>query len=128
MKPHWFERITLDNLPEHLRDVALEMAEAIRPLLRKDQQELAEKVALECVKVELVAFEGTEPYWPKFDGDKFIETRYRAIREDFRKEKQSGSFDLRRFLDRWNVTERTLRTVVNGDHEKQEDLFVDEEL
>ena len=125
MKPRWFEKITIDSLPDNLREVTLEMVEAIRPMLRKDQRGMAEKIALECMKVELVAFEGTEPYWPQFDGDKFIETRYAAIRADFRKRKASESFRLRDFLDRWGLSERRMRSIINQDHEKQMEAFPD---
>ena len=125
MKPLWFEKVGIEDLPEPFRSVTEEMVGEIRTLVPSG--DLAEEIALTCVKTMWETFEGTEPYWHKFQGDKFCQSRHAAIRADFRKAKTSGTFDLRNFLDKWNITERTLRSTVNGDHEDQEEMFPEEE-
>ncbi len=125
MKPLWFEKVGIEDLPEPFRSVTEEMAEAIRSMVTSRVK--AEEIALVCVKTMWGTFEGTEPYWHQFQGDKFCQSRHAAIRSNFRKEKLAGTFELRNFLDRWNITERTLRSIVNGDHEDQEEMFPEEE-
>ena len=110
MKPHWIDRIGLADLPEDFQDSALAMAESILPLLGGDR-ELAERVAVECVKSDLAEFEGTDRYYPKFAGDKFCPARHEAIREDYWRQLNSGEFELHNFISKWNITERTLRSV-----------------
>ena len=56
MKPSWYDQITIESLPDNLREVALEIADNIRPMLRKDQKDLAEQIGLEAIKVEISVF------------------------------------------------------------------------
>ena len=109
MKPLWFEKVAIEDLPEPFRSVTKEAAQEILPLVRDSA--LAKQAALACIKALWGTFEGTEAYWPRFDGDKFCRPRHAAIRADFRQQKQAGTFDLRRFLNKWMVSERNLRTI-----------------
>ncbi len=112
MKPLWFETINIEDLPEPFRSVMEEAAQEILPLVRDSA--LAKQAALSCIKTLWGAFEGTDTYWHRFEGDKFCRPRHAAIRADFHKQKQSGTFDLRRFLNKWKVSERNLRTITKA--------------
>ena len=134
MKPRWFENITFDDLPDDFKVSALEMEEAVLPLLpvpengqKKAARELARKIALECVKADMVVNEGrNNRYYPWFEGDKFTPKRHEAIRSDYWAKKANGTFELRAFLDKWDITERTLSTIrTTGKDPRQTEAFPD---
>jgi hypothetical protein len=130
MKPTWYPDITFDTLPDDFQVSALEMEECIKPLLTPTQQlnGLARKLAVEAVKADMVINEGrTNRYYPSFEGDKFCYLRHDAIRTDYWKQIENETYELRRFLDKWGITERTLRTIKNsGKDPRQMEAFPEE--
>jgi len=130
MKPSWYCNITFESLPPDFQASVEAMAESIRPLLsgpEKDRSALAARIALEGVKSDMALNEGrNNRYYPWFGGDKFSPLRHEAIRADYRAKKNAGTYNLREFLDAWNLTERTLGYIrKTGPDPRQGDMFPD---
>jgi hypothetical protein len=119
----WLEQIQIEDLPEEFRDLTLEIEKEVSPQLPSEQKKLAGSIALAAMLKIMKYFEGDEPYFPYFNGTKFLPARNAVIRMQWAKEKTTyGTVDTRRLAQKHDITVRRLRSIVN-DHEDQQDLF-----